>query len=93
MDARYRGVARPARNNSNNNNSNTNNSNPEQDEQYRVLMRLWSLRSRMAFLIDNLQYYLQVQPPLLPTVQPLVLPTCTTSKPGLSPQTRVKICA
>jgi hypothetical protein len=27
---------------------------------YNSLMRLWNLRSRMAFLIDNLQYYLQV---------------------------------
>jgi hypothetical protein len=24
-------------------------------------MLLWSLRARMAFLIDNLQYYVQVQ--------------------------------
>ena len=27
---------------------------------YRFLMQLWNLRARMAFLIDNLQFYLQV---------------------------------
>ena len=28
----------------------------------RQLMRMWLLRSRMAFLLTNVQYYLQVHP-------------------------------